>query len=54
MSADVCAADSAMRSRAVPSGTVGGRIAGTHSPASASDVDTLVGALRQCARAPRG
>jgi hypothetical protein len=36
MWASVCAADSETRRRAVPFGTVGGRIAGTHRPRSRS------------------
>ena len=38
-SCSVCAADSATRSREVPSGTVGGLIAGTWKPARSSATD---------------
>src|SRR5258706_5452248 len=39
-SSSVCAADNEMRNLAVPAGTVGGRIAGTSTPRSASAADT--------------
>ena len=42
---DVCAAENVTRSRDVPGGTVGGRIALTRNPASRSAAATSVGVV---------